>query len=227
MYIRSTTLVSLAAALVGVQHSIAFAMPDEDMRAGVPQRLDPDCPNSNGKIMCASNTSLLICDHEQWRFLSNCPEGTMCQNNQCINEADFTPVAPANPPSRPPSVPTSTTSTTSTTTTSSTSTKPSSQSSQSSHSTQSSTEKSVSISSSPSGSSHSSSIPNIVEVTKLPISVSGSSKPSNIPNISEVDRLPGDSSSSSAAGQLSWRHINMAIPVVSAVVVPYIFMLLF
>ncbi|KAJ2686789.1 hypothetical protein IWW39_003376, partial [Coemansia spiralis] len=88
-------------------------------------------------------------------------------------------------------------------------------------------------------------IPNISQVSDLPIKNSSSkskgSKPTGIPNISVVDKLPipgkGDddddkadsdeSDTSSAAGQLSWNRLHMAIPVVSAIVVPYVISLLF
>ncbi|KAJ2062607.1 hypothetical protein GGI17_002301 [Coemansia sp. S146] len=220
-----TTIVSLAAALVGVQH-MAAAFPDNDMRAGVPLRIDPVCANAEGQIMCASNTSLMICNHAKWTFLSNCPEGTMCQNNRCINSADFTKPAeqPINLPSKAP-VPTPTGSSSSTA-----SPKPSSSSS---------TETSVSSSNSKSGSKQSSKSSTKSSVSS-DSSKSKSSKPSSIPNIIVVDKMPDldmdedkksssrlSSSSSSAASQSSWSHLNMAIPVVSAIVAPYIIMLLF
>ncbi|KAJ2861271.1 hypothetical protein GGH94_005005 [Coemansia aciculifera] len=224
MHIR-TTVVSLAAALVGVQH-MAVAFPDNDVRAGVPLRIDPVCANSEGQIMCASDASLMICNHAKWTFLSNCPEGTMCQNNRCINSADFTKPAeqPVNPPSKAP-VPTPTSSSSS----SIVSPKPSSSSS---------TETSMSSSNSKSGSKQSSKS-STKSSTKSSVS-SGSSKikSSSIPNIVVVDKMPdldmdedkkssSRSSSSSAASQSSWNRFHIAIPVVSAIVAPYIIMLLF
>ncbi|KAJ2878133.1 hypothetical protein H4R27_005939 [Coemansia aciculifera] len=223
MHIR-TTVVSLAAALVGVQH-MAVAFPDNDVRAGVPLRIDPVCANAEGQIMCASDTSLMICNHAKWTFLSNCPEGTMCQNNRCINSADFTKPAeqPVNPPSKAP-VPTPTSSSSSLIV----SPKPSSSSS---------TETSMSSSNSKSGSKQSSKSSTKSSVSSGS-SKSKSSKPSSIPNIVVVDKMPdldmdedkkssSRSSSSSAASQSSWNRFHIAIPVVSAIVAPYIIMLLF
>ncbi|KAJ1922813.1 hypothetical protein GGI09_003497 [Coemansia sp. S100] len=223
MHIHTTTVVSLAAALVGVQHmSVVMASSDNDMRAGVPLRIDPVCANAEGQLMCASDTSLMICDHARWTFLSNCPEGTMCQNNRCINSADFTKPAdqPPNPPSKAP-VPTPTS-------TSTTSSKPSSTSS---------TESSMSGSNTKSDSKQSSKSSTKSSATRSSSknnSSKPSSKPSSIPNVIEVDKMPDfdmdedddkpSRSSSSSSGADS--QFNMAIPVV-AIVVPYILMQLF
>ncbi|KAJ2491386.1 hypothetical protein IWW37_002375 [Coemansia sp. RSA 2050] len=244
MHIRTSAAVSLAVALVGLQKASAVgATPDEDMRAGAPLRLDLACPNDEGKIICASISSLLICDHARWRFLSNCPDGTACQNDRCINKSEFTipVIEPANPPPRPPAVPTTTTSVALTTTSAATTATATTTTTKPTSNTSNTTTAATTANSSSSNSSDSktSSIPNISNVSELPIKNSSSkskdSKPTGIPNISMVDKLPipgvddndSESGTSSAAGQLSWNRLHVAIPVMSAIVVPYVISLLF
>ncbi|KAJ2453703.1 hypothetical protein GGF42_003763 [Coemansia sp. RSA 2424] len=233
MQFHTNSAISLAAALVAVQHfAVIAAMPDNDIRAGSPLEISKACPNAEGQLICANSSALLVCNHANWTFLSYCPEGTKCQNSQCINSADFTTIAnkPAIPPAKPSvasSTPMSRTSSTSNTRTSSSN--PSS--------TPSSNPSITSSSSTTLSESSRSSIPNIVEVTKLPIAStkssasSKSSKPTGVPNISKVPELPisdieSDSSSSSAASKSSWTGLNIVIPVVSAIVGPCIIMLL-
>ncbi|KAJ2889957.1 hypothetical protein GGI21_000972 [Coemansia aciculifera] len=225
--------ITLTAALVAMQNLvIASAVPDNDMRAGAPLQLNTACPNAQGQFMCANSSALLVCDHSYWRFLSNCPEGTKCQNNQCINAAEYTTPAsqPVSSPTKPPVLPVVPPPTPVSRMSSSTTT-----------TSQSSIPNIIEVSKFPDGpttttSVSSSSIPNIVQVPKLPIMVSTTSKssktskPTEISNISKVTELPIESKeslASSAASKSSWTRLNVVVPVVSAIVAPYVIMLLF
>ncbi|KAJ2744574.1 hypothetical protein GGI20_002863 [Coemansia sp. BCRC 34301] len=234
------------AALVAVQYfALASAMPDNDLRAGSPQIIDWTCPNAQGKLMCVGTSALLVCDHSYWRFLSFCPEGTKCQNNQCINAADFTTVAsrPVSPPVAPPTPASRTTSNTvrptlPATNPSNTPIKPTTSPTSNGGQTASIpniTQVSKLPIASTTPSKTSGTIPNITEVPKLPITSATKSKTTGtIPNIITVPELPisdtetdTDTLSSGAAGQPSWTRLHMFIPVVSAIVAPCIAMLLF
>ncbi|KAJ1871891.1 hypothetical protein LPJ55_003525 [Coemansia sp. RSA 990] len=57
------------------------------------------CQSGEGiTFACADESTLLVCNYNMWKFLSGCPQGTVCQDSLCVNnDAVVFPVLPSAP----------------------------------------------------------------------------------------------------------------------------------
>ncbi|KAJ1817554.1 hypothetical protein LPJ75_001685 [Coemansia sp. RSA 2598] len=54
------------------------------------QANNPQC-GVPGAHKCGSSNSLLVCDHGYWTKLSDCPDGTVCQDGGCLSSMSLDP----------------------------------------------------------------------------------------------------------------------------------------